>query len=545
MPTQFSRRKTALFIGITFALIGLLAVLIAESALRLSLGHPLFASRLEIPSRFHRSHDHKATETAEQFSPDAGLFELYQIDPPLPPERPVRAEVREMCESGAVVRHPNQDLRVFNINYLASIYCQGYDPHMKAMFDAYPGWVYTYGCYDRDSRPAFRFFANSASCMGMNETTFNNFGWSQADLAFRKPPQTVRLAFVGASTTQLMSGCRWAYPDFVGAWLNELSESEGWGLQFEVINTGRAGQISPDMASIVRHELLPVEPDLVVYYEGRNQFIIDSYVQEAEPLESDGWDLRDGILARSALAQTIFIMNPQLRVRLSEAWNIRRLDYAHSLMLENSNPDEQEHLYLPEIIADLDSMHRDLRGIGAEFVMCDYAMLADPEIPLHPIYQNNLIRYWELEFPEIDKRDIWKLSQFRNRVFREYADSRNLPFIAVDSVLCLAPDVFFDGVHLKQEGMRLQAWLVFQQLLPLVRQRLDSGEWPRPSTATADAHPQLVDQQWKVRLNCDSISALQHAIGCRELQEELLKEIDENGAYNWDAIDQRSDSNSM
>ena len=49
-----------------------------------------------------------------------------------------------------------------------------------------------------------------------------------------------------------------------------------WGLSFDVrfdgINAGRNGLGSSDIAAIVRGEILPAEPDLVVYYEGSNQF---------------------------------------------------------------------------------------------------------------------------------------------------------------------------------------------------------------------------------------------------------------------------------
>jgi len=44
-------------------------------------------------------------------------------------------------------------------------------------------------------------------------------------------------------------------------------------------------------------------------------------------------------------------------------------------------------------------------------------------------------------------------------------------------------------MHFNHEGTRLQAWVVFQALLPLVRDRLASGAWPRPDGVPLSAHP--------------------------------------------------------
>jgi hypothetical protein len=41
------------------------------------------------------------------------------------------------------------------------------------------------------------------------------------------------------------------------------------------------------------------------------------------------------------------------------------------------------------------------------------------------------------------------------------------------------------------DGTRGHAWIVFQQLLPIVRARLESGVWPRPDRVAQSEHPAI------------------------------------------------------
>ena len=86
-----------------------------------------------------------------------------------------------------------------------------------------------------------------------------------------KPPNTIRIAFVGASTTVDAFGVPFSHPELVGYWLNRWAAAKGLPYRFDVINAGRMGIDSNSIAAVVTQELVPVEPDLVIYYEGANQ----------------------------------------------------------------------------------------------------------------------------------------------------------------------------------------------------------------------------------------------------------------------------------
>src|SRR5262249_28152724 len=89
---------------------------------------------------------------------------------------------------------------------------------------------------------------------------------------------TVRIVFVGASTTISSHHMPHSYPEFIGHWLDLWVRERGLKVRIETLNAGRESIGSPSIAAIVRQEALPLQPDLVVYYEGANQFDIESTV---------------------------------------------------------------------------------------------------------------------------------------------------------------------------------------------------------------------------------------------------------------------------
>ena len=97
-------------------------------------------------------------------------------------------------------------------------------------------------------------------------------------MPFQRQPRTVRIAFIGASTTVGNHFYPYSYPEFIGNWLNLWSDQRKLDVRFEVLNAGRESITSSDNVNIVREEVLPLKPDLLVYYEGANQFQLGSMV---------------------------------------------------------------------------------------------------------------------------------------------------------------------------------------------------------------------------------------------------------------------------
>jgi hypothetical protein len=108
--------------------------------------------------------------------------------------------------------------------------------------------------------------------------------WRGRPIESPRGDKTVRVVFIGASTTGDSDYAPFSWPKFVGHWPNIWADPKGQGVHFEVLDAAREGMNSTDITAIVRTEVMPLRPDLVVYYEGSNQFrqaaIVDSKLRE-------------------------------------------------------------------------------------------------------------------------------------------------------------------------------------------------------------------------------------------------------------------------
>jgi hypothetical protein len=99
-------------------------------------------------------------------------------------------------------------------------------------------------------------------------------------------------------------------------------------------------------------------------------------------------------------------------------------------------------------------------------------------------------------------KDIARVAAFQNRVFETFARTHDLPFIDVDGTMPFDPDLYFDAIHKTYPGERMQAWVMFQALVPLIEQRLASHAWPRKVPDMPDVHPAFTVPARLVPLDC-------------------------------------------
>lgn len=102
----------------------------------------------------------------------------------------------------------------------------------------------------------------------------NSLGFRGPEISKQKPPHTVRIACVGASTTFCAEAS-----DNSQAWpaqLQALLEQQYPGVHWEVVNAGIPGYVITDSLKNVRHRVLPLDPDLVIYYESNNDMALNT-----------------------------------------------------------------------------------------------------------------------------------------------------------------------------------------------------------------------------------------------------------------------------
>jgi hypothetical protein len=63
----------------------------------------------------------------------------------------------------------------------------------------------------------------------------------------------------------------------------------------------------------------------------------------------------------------------------------------------------------------------------------------------------------------------------------------------------LDPELFIDDVHDTAGGIRLRAWIVLQQLIPVIEERLARGAWPRPLVTPEPPLPAFTPRRIELR----------------------------------------------
>src|SRR5258708_26915338 len=201
--------------------------------------------------------------------------------PPLPNQRPVPEEwqalVRKVEQSGITAGTRRAAMfKAWTAEFVG-------DPCKHRYRCGAPGHLFVYDPPPGEKRPPYRFLPNTTTPLRL---TTNDYGFRGPPVPFQRQPKTVRIAFIGASTTVGSHFQPYSYPEFIGNWLNLWAETRKLDLKFEVLNAGRESITSTDNVVIVREEVLPLQPDLLVYYEGANQFDLSAVAAGLPPRPS-------------------------------------------------------------------------------------------------------------------------------------------------------------------------------------------------------------------------------------------------------------------
>jgi hypothetical protein len=405
------------------------------------------------------------------------------------PERPRHTVDPEIAERSAA--YPGLSLQAtyeWNRAYVQRTLCHD-DRRRQAVFDRLAD-VYVFDALEPFEYPTFRFHRDVTYPSGL---TTNRFGWRGSDVSMEKPPQTIRIGFVGASTTIAAHGDPYSYPELVEAWLNVWAASRHRNLRFEALNTAREGTNTRSMRYIVRQELLPLEPDMVVFYEGSNHFWPADFIWDSLPPRPLGQVAdQPGLLARhSALAARL--RNLFLRgAVVGEEGEKPALIVHWPDDLSETEPDLTDRRLptdLANVVEDFDVMRTALDGIGARFVPTSFTWLVYDGLKLDPRRDDGLYRYLNEAFWPFTYAHMRRILDFQNRVYRRYAEQHGLDFFDYDAQFPKDPRLFYDAIHLTRAGTRLQAWIMLQGIVRVVEREIAAGAWPRPDQQPLQQHP--------------------------------------------------------
>jgi hypothetical protein len=475
------------------------ALLAAEAVTRIVDGYRLVPLHLAPSLSRLRSADSRRQSEAQKWRGDTDAWPyVLQLPVAAGVERDwFRAKVPERA-----MPHPDADLAARAKRYAGAELMANYEWNWKALvngvcrgdyrnlvaFDRFDD-LFVFNAIDGSDAPTFRFLQHASYPSGL---VTNAFGWRGPDIAFNKPPRTIRIAFVGASTTVGPHAEAYSYPELAGFWLNKWAASRGLAVSFDVVNAGREALTSHSFQAIVRQELLPVEPDLVVYYEGSNQFWPSDFLSEPVPRRSRVLGVvRRGMSSYSALAsRVLYVVRERTESGAEPAKPPLIVNWPGDL--DEHNPDIRDPrlpIGLPAILGDLETIRHSLETQGSSLVMTSFAWLVYPGLHLDPARDADLFSYLNTTFWPFSYAHMRRFADFQTQVFQKYASVNQLDFIDVASAYPRDPRLFDDAIHMTHAGIRLQAWIVFNGLVPAIERHLTARDWPRPARQVLARHP--------------------------------------------------------
>jgi hypothetical protein len=481
------------------------SVLVAEAAVRTIDGYAMFSIPLSDPA------GSTSVDTAllDRIPVAAGVERQWFSDepPPLPNRHAVPDDWRRLFRyiedhpSGGMDFRPPDVFKAWNSAFAG-------DPCRHSFLRHTPGQLWLYDPPDGAARPPYRYLPEATLPNGL---VTNQMGWRGPPIETPRGDRTIRIVFVGSSTTLGAPHLPFSYPEMVGFWLNRWAQSKKLPVHFEVLNAGRESIVSTDNEAVVRNEILPLRPDLVVYYEGGNQFELNSIAKQVAkdvkppaPVAPTGSSWLQQAARYSALVARIRAAvglagtksdggespKPSYRLEWPAGLDEQDPDLAYPKLPVNLNT----------IQHDLDQMRTELATAGSDFAVSSFLWMVKDGMVLDPVRHKYILDQLNIGYFPYRYRDLERLSNFQNRFLAKYARAHGIPFIDTARYMPLEPDLFVDAVHTNYAGIRLQGWVTFNQLLPVVEKHIADGSWPRPSDPAMASLPTITPR--KIAVDC-------------------------------------------
>jgi lysophospholipase L1-like esterase len=292
----------------------------------------------------------------------------------------------------------------------------------------------------------------------------NAQGFRGAALATQKPAGVRRIACVGASTTYgLEVQAEEANPSQLGALLRKTHGA------WEVINAGVPGWLSSETLVDLELRVLPLQPDVVVILEGRNELFPQAYndfkpdythyrrpgfnysVSNYGHKELFGWS-RLAMLACTLRGERFgWSEKAEHPLYGGIVWEHRPTTAEAARNLQDSSR-------MAPLQSNLESMIELCRARGILVVVCTMAFRSEklamdelqPDPQIAPILGQQVER--------------------NNELAREVAGRLGAQIVET-ARLAERPELFFDDCHMNAEGHRLFAQMVYDRLAPILDQR--------------------------------------------------------------------------
>jgi hypothetical protein len=344
-----------------------------------------------------------------------------------------------------------------------------------------PGHQGTYSKYF----PFERKFTPDPDTNKLYDVRINNEGFRGADFTIEKPPGTIRVVTLGASST---FGYHDRDDETYPYYLEQILNRDGGGRRFEVINFGIPHAMSQNILALFLAEGLRLAPDVVTFYEGANDAVI-------LPRAEAGWwaSFRNDAAAYSVLMKLANELWPPDLVDRDFAWstelaaqrsadflgNIKRIAdaaHAHGSDFIVATQQLQSQRFPRERMRDL---------TYADEIALVRAELASGEIGPHAhAPPRSSIERMAAAF---DSARVMLVHDRMMNDLRAWAASANVGFVDVVHVLDHDRDQILHWVHLRAPANEKIAEALGHEILLRLDRRPTTGEPARALDAAAPA----------------------------------------------------------
>jgi hypothetical protein len=276
---------------------------------------------------------------------------------------------------------------------------------------------------------------------GRIDIEINSLGFRSDEIARVKPPHTIRIATLGASTTFCAesSSNRTTWPMRLQAKLQAVYPS----VKIEVVNAAVGGYTSEENLKSLEHRVLPLGPDLVIYYEANNEIVKDTRALATQEGigDTDRQPSYVGAISKYSLLVDLAYKNLVIAAR-SRAGSAHKIDRVP--------PNLPDHF-----LSVLDAMRADLEPRHVPLVLSTFLVKYRRDQDRTTQISNADVAFFYMPWMSID--GMLDAMDVYNQAILDYAGRRGLP--VVDDRTAIAPDAahYSDCMHLLDPGSEAMA----------------------------------------------------------------------------------------
>ena len=280
----------------------------------------------------------------------------------------------------------------------------------------------------------------------------NSLGFRGPEVEAPKPPGTVRIAFLGGSTTFCaeVSADDRTWPALVTARL----AAEAAPRPVDHVNAGAPGFSTKHSIVNLRRRVAALDPDVIVIYHATNDLNLDSMeAAEAEGVFSGDAE-RSSWLAERSVAWYLVEKNVRIRMRAQ----------VEDAILRASASELSE-----AFAARLDVLLEEAKGVADVVALCTFQVRARRD--QGEAERRGALRTSLYYMPYMDPEALLDGFEEYNRTLREAAARHGVLLVETDGALPGDREHFVDSVHLTDRGAEALAGRVADELLASERVR--------------------------------------------------------------------------